>query len=540
MLASLPLEYSKAQEVSAAPVITQTYQIGDDSWANVPLQFNFPFYGQSFNNSWLYSNGAIGFISPNQGGLGGNNLSVREFVSNMGSQFNYTIYPLWTDLLNINGTFQTEGSTDFQRYKWIGISPYADGNRLNTFTVEIKPDGQINTNYSLVNVNYATIGIVGDASKNEYEQIYRFNGQVNTGMVSDWSRYTSVALDPCVENPTSSPICPGYGAAMLKTINSTISEPAILSMVTDSVVEQPSAVQSSLPQQTQQSTTQSAPEPTQTAQVLQSSSPASTQEDKKESKGGGASLSTVLSILKNEQDRISSVESKVVEAANEQAQAAADRTVEQAVAIAEASSTTSMAASESTQMLATSSGSSTLSQAESTSQSTSSQQLLMQQQSSVATSNQTAETATQVVEALGAGLDSSIMLQNTGLQIENRLAPITEVELPKLDAFKVGLTTPADDFMDQKLTVPEQSNNQTTDTVKNPSQTNQLAVGVSFDSLATTPTGYAQYNIALKDVPFYEPKEIYKGQKTVDNVRALRQLSSDKLHQEMVEQQYRR
>ena len=184
-MAWLPLDYSNAQEAPVAPVTTQTYQIGDDSWANVPLQFDFPFYGQNFNNSWLYSNGAIGFVNPNQGGLGGNNLSVREFANNMGSQFNYTIYPLWTDLLNISGTFQTEGSTNFQRYKWIGISPYADGNRINTFTVELKPDGQINTTYNLVNVNYATIGLVGDSSKKEFEQIYRFNGQVNTGMVSD-------------------------------------------------------------------------------------------------------------------------------------------------------------------------------------------------------------------------------------------------------------------------------------------------------------------------------------------------------------------
>ena len=43
----------------------------------------------------------------------------------------------------------------------------------------------------------------------------------------------------------------------------------------------------------------------------------------------------------------------------------------------------------------------------------------------------------------------------------------------------------------------------------------------------------------LPDVAFYTPKEIYKNQKTVDNVRALRQMSSDKLHQDMVNQQYK-
>jgi hypothetical protein len=43
----------------------------------------------------------------------------------------------------------------------------------------------------------------------------------------------------------------------------------------------------------------------------------------------------------------------------------------------------------------------------------------------------------------------------------------------------------------------------------------------------------------MKDVAFYEPKEIYKNQKVVDNVRVLRQMSSDRLHQEMINLQYK-
>jgi hypothetical protein len=59
--------------------------------------------------------------------------------------------------------------------------------------------------------------------------------------------------------------------------------------------------------------------------------------------------------------------------------------------------------------------------------------------------------------------------------------------------------------------------------------------------MATTPVGYNQYlNLVIADAAFYAPKEIYKGQRNVDNVRALRQMSSDRLHQEMVNQQYRR
>jgi hypothetical protein len=81
---------------------------------------------------------------------------------------------------------------------------------------------------------------------------------------------------------------------------------------------------------------------------------------------------------------------------------------------------------------------------------------------------------------------------------------------------------------------------QKTDTVKKNVEPNDLAANsVSIASMATQPVGYDMYGFSLKDVAFYAPKEIYKNQTTIDNVRALRQLSSDRLHQEMIDQQYK-
>ncbi len=60
-------------------------------------------------------------------------------------------------------------------------------------------------------------------------------------------------------------------------------------------------------------------------------------------------------------------------------------------------------------------------------------------------------------------------------------------------------------------------------------------------ALARAPLDFNQYlNSQLKDAQFYSSKEIYKGQRTVDNARAQRFLNgaSDVLHQRMVEQQY--
>ncbi len=60
-------------------------------------------------------------------------------------------------------------------------------------------------------------------------------------------------------------------------------------------------------------------------------------------------------------------------------------------------------------------------------------------------------------------------------------------------------------------------------------------------ALARAPLDFNQYlNSQLKDAQFYSSREIYKGQRTVDNARAQRFLNgaSDVLHQRMVEQQY--
>jgi hypothetical protein len=68
-----------------------------------------------------------------------------------------------------------------------------------------------------------------------------------------------------------------------------------------------------------------------------------------------------------------------------------------------------------------------------------------------------------------------------------------------------------------------------------------LAGSIDIASIAGVPTGFNAYSFVLKDASFYEIKEVYKNQQTVDNVRLLRGLTggSDIKHQEMVNQQYK-
>jgi hypothetical protein len=104
-------------------------------------------------------------------------------------------------------------------------------------------------------------------------------------------------------------------------------------------------------------------------------------------------------------------------------------------------------------------------------------------------------------------------------------------------------TSATSEFQNQPLPkIANENQKETTQTVKKNVQDNEAAGEVSIDSLAQAPIDFNQYlDQQLKDMAFYAPKEIYKGQKNVDNARLLRGLTggSDRLHQEMVNQQYR-
>jgi hypothetical protein len=115
-----------------------------------------------------------------------------------------------------------------------------------------------------------------------------------------------------------------------------------------------------------------------------------------------------------------------------------------------------------------------------------------------------------------------------------------DVEVPQNEGIKVGGRSALNDAMEQR---PMLSNanvqEQKTESVNRNVQPNELAGAVDITRIATQPQGYQAYSFALADAPFYAPKEIYRNQVNVDNVRVLRQLSSDKLHQDLVNLQYK-
>jgi hypothetical protein len=95
--------------------------------------------------------------------------------------------------------------------------------------------------------------------------------------------------------------------------------------------------------------------------------------------------------------------------------------------------------------------------------------------------------------------------------------------------------------MEQRPVLPNTTaQEQKTDAVNKNAQPNEVAGRVDIAAMATQPQGYQAYSAIMPDVAFYAPREIYRNQVNVDNARALRQLTNDGKHRDMVEQQYKR
>jgi hypothetical protein len=141
-------------------------------------------------------------------------------------------------------------------------------------------------------------------------------------------------------------------------------------------------------------------------------------------------------------------------------------------------------------------------------------------------------------------LSEQILTQQPVLQPslpETKFVQTEQQETPQLaTSFLTNKADPLNQVLENKTITTSESQKETKiAAVKQNVQENDAA-GISISNIAKTPIGFNSYLVALVDAPFYSSKDIYRNQRVVDNQKALRQLSSDRLHRQMIDQQYRR
>ena len=362
---------------------------------------------------------------------------------------------------------------------------------------------------------------------------------------------TAYSTEPkCLAQSYTSPTTIATNSTTPTTSTTTSSE-SVSSPTTTPVASSTSTVTESAPAPVVAPTTtvvaSTTPTSSTPASTPPASAPAKVGEDSAKSAqssgGSSVSLSTILNIVANEQSRIGNVERSVVQQAVEQATKEAEKTQKDAEKIAGTAQQQSIAASmQSTlnQTLTTPTMNVQPGQGTGLTFFSPTQQsgigLLGSRSVQQGSIDPMLRQDSQVV--IGA-VQQSVVRPSFSLTTNIDVRRNEEVELPKSEGIRFGDRNQAFNLIEEKPQTVQQTTTTTTTTAVNQKTTdNEAAAGVTLASIAMQPRGYESYFSTLPDAQFYAPKEIYRGQKTVDNARALRQLSTDRLHQEMVNQQF--
>ena len=182
--------------------------LGDDQMSGMkPLGFDFEFYGSTFDDVNISMNGFFTFQ---------NNFSVprqRNYLSEVipATSFNYTVYPLWTDLIN-NGTqnpyIKTFGNTsDTDQYfviGWYNAREYNNSNKNSFEAILYETTNVIEFRYDKINVSNhdITIGLQGN---NEAVTYLRYEDTNSTTYIEtdNFSLTTAEVVDESFSNLSS-------------------------------------------------------------------------------------------------------------------------------------------------------------------------------------------------------------------------------------------------------------------------------------------------------------------------------------------------
>ena len=269
------------------------------------------------------------------------------------------------------------------------------------------------------------------------------------------------------------------------------------------------------------------------------------------------SMSQILSIVRNEQTRIGNLETSTVQQAVEQAQAASDKAQKESVSISSANMLQSQASAQAAvSMLSVGVSQSQNGNNQTNNNTNSNQNKTLSVSNSMITikapelENTTTEitkpkslyslstSTTQVVFD-----DEMNTKKNSYKQNVYEITKLQNEEQTKLEGIKLTGVNPLLNAINGTQTIEPQNNDVPTNksVINSKVQDNDAAKGgISLTAMTKQPLGFDSYFSVIPDVAFYAPKEVYRNQKVVDNVTVLRQLSTDRLHQEMVEQQYRK
>jgi len=157
-------------QINGAPTTMTPLNLGDDATRRVSLGFEFEYWGQTFTDVWVSSNGFVSFESA--ANLCCNGQPIDQAQRN-------TIYAYWSDLISYTGNPYYRLDEGSALFGWYGTQEYGTNNR-NTFEIGLFSNGNIQFNYGSLSASGwrdFTAGLTGPEAGDNIPLFYGRNPQ---------------------------------------------------------------------------------------------------------------------------------------------------------------------------------------------------------------------------------------------------------------------------------------------------------------------------------------------------------------------------
>lgn len=412
-------------------------------------------------------------------------------------------------------------------------------------------DYNLNYKFDWTYFNFSKTFDTPYASKDLTAAQYGFIGRDNNFWAGNYGpEITNISfslkysVDPCKTDPLYSPTCPGYLEALNKLLPPaiTVAEPVAATSTTATTITEPAAAPAAT------TSTALSSQPSVVAAVVSAPAPSTASSSTTSStstvitrENSGANTSQAMSIISRNQERdretLAIAQTAVSAAAAAAAAAQQEAAAVSATAVANSTNnaaTVGSVGNAGTGIRSSAAGSNAVTQ-------TSAVQLVPGASSVSANAPQAQNTSAAALASINT-MDTAPVVQTQSLTTTGTGSNVVETNTALSSNFLTDRSNPINTVLEQRLQMPPASTmNATGPTVNTRAADNEAAAGVTIATMALAPAGYGDYlNFTIRDAAFYAPREIYRNQRNVDNQRALRQLTNDSRHREMVEQQYRR
>jgi len=196
-------------QILGAPTTMTPLNLGDDNTRNVSLGFEFEYWGQTFTNAWVSSNGFVSFQSGAHLCCNGQPIEMAQ---------RNTIYAYWSDLISFTGNPYYRRDDGSILFGWYGVNEFATNNS-STFEIGLFANGDIQLNFG--NLGFSgrrdfTAGLTGPTADDNIPLFYGRNAQFlqnQSGLLSWIAPEPEVTPVDCNATPMD-PTCPPASVAI--------------------------------------------------------------------------------------------------------------------------------------------------------------------------------------------------------------------------------------------------------------------------------------------------------------------------------------